>query len=163
VSKLDKLKRLLSEYGEEVHASKQSIPIKNKSCIDKYVPSSPGVYWIETNMPSEEMTTAIFEVTGKRKRVRQNPPNGTRLIEPNGVDTYVVYSGTEEDINKRLKQHLFNRGHDDTVKLGCIITKEPFSNYTWKIGFKQIDSYELRYAVEAWWRLNKGWPKFCLR
>lgn len=163
MSKLDKLKELLSEYGEEVHESKQSIAIKSTSCIDKNVPSSPGVYWIETNMPTEEMRASISEVTGKTKRIRKNPPNGTSLIESIGADTCVVYSGTEEDINKRLKQHLFNLGHVDTVKLGCVIDEEPFSNYTWKIGFKQIDSYELRYAVEAWWRLNKGWPKFCLR
>ena len=66
-------------------------------------------------------------------------------------------------MRKRLKQHLFNQGHVDTVKLGCVIDEPPFIDYQWHIGFKQIDSYELRYAVEAWWRLNVGWPIFCLR
>ena len=163
MGKLEKLEKLLSEFGEEIHQSKQSIVVKSTSCIDANVPNSPGVYWIETNMPTEEMRASISEVTGKVKRIRKNPPRGTSLIEPMGADAYVVYSGTEEDINKRLKQHLFNLGHVCTVKLGCIIDEEPFNKYIWKIGFQQIDSYEFRYAVEAWWRLNKGWPKFCLR
>ena len=85
------------------------------------------------------------------------------MIKQTSVYSYVVYSGTEEDINKRLKQHLFNEGSDETGKLGCKIDEEPFSNYSWSVSFQIIDSYELRYAAEAWWRLNKGWPIFCLR
>jgi len=56
-----------------------------------------------------------------------------------------------------------NQGSVSTAKLGCVIDEEPFSEYAWKIGFKEIDSYAIRYATEAWWRLNNGWPKFCLR
>ena len=163
MSNLERLKDLLAKFGEEVHLSKQSIPVINTTCIDEIVPSSPGVYWIETTMPAAEMRDAISEVTGKNKRIRKNPPKGTTLIEQVDSQSYVVYSGTEEDINKQLKQHLFNMGHVDTVKLGCVINESPFCDYEWKVGLKSIDSYELRYAVEAWWRLNKGWPKFCLR
>ena len=114
-------------------------------------------------MPIENMRKAITEVLGKEKRIRKNPPKGTTLIKQNGTDFYVAYLGTEDDINKRLKQHLFNQGHADTVKLGCVIDEEPFSKYKWRISFKEIDSYEFRYAVEAWWRLNVGWPAFCLK
>ncbi len=159
----EQLKTLLETFGKEVERDKGSIAVTSTACIDNNVPSAPGVYWIETTMPVEEMREAISEVVGKNKRLRKNPPNGTSLIEQQNQELYVAYSGTEEDIRKRLKQHLFNQGHVDTVKLGCVIDEEPFSNHQWHIGFKQIDSYELRYAVEAWWRLNVGWPIFCLR
>ncbi len=161
--KLDKLKSLLSEYGQEVEKTKTTVDVTGTSCLDKGTPSSPGVYWIETTMPIEEMRKAISEVLGKERRLRKKPPKGTKLIKQNGTDFYVVYSGTEDDINKRLKQHLFNQGHTDTVKLGCVIDEEPFSQYKWRICFTTIDSYEFRYAVEAWWRLNVGWPAFCLK
>ena len=163
MGKLDELKRLLKAYGQEVHKTKKVVDVIGTSCIDKYTPSSSGVYWIETTMPIEEMREAISEVLGKEKRLRKKPPKGTKLIEQNGTELYVAYSGTEDDIKKRLKQHLFNQGHADTVKLGCVIDEEPFSKYKWRISFTEIDSYELRYAVEAWWRLNVGWPAFCLR
>lgn len=159
----EQLKVLLETFGNEVERDKGSIPVSSTSCIDNNVPSAPGVYWIETTMPVEEMREAVSEVIGKNKRLRKNPPNGTQLLRQQNQELYVVYSGTEEDMRKRLKQHLFNQGHVDTVKLGCVIDEPPFSKYQWHIGFKQIDSYELRYAVEAWWRLNVGWPIFCLR
>lgn len=159
----DALKALLAEFGHEVEKDRKPISISSTSCIDNNVPKAPGVYWIETNMPVEEMRIAISAVIGKEKRLRGNPPEGVKFLEQEENGSYIVYSGTEEDIRKRLKQHLFNQGNVDTVKLGCVIDEEPFSNYQWSVYFKQIDSYELRYAVEAWWRLNYGWPKFCLR
>lgn len=159
----EQLKSLLETFGNEVERDKGSIAVTSTSCIDNNVPDAPGVYWIETTMPVEEMREAISDVIGKNKKLRKNPPNGTSLINQQGNELYVAYSGTEEDIRKRLKQHLFNQGHVYTVKLGCVIDEAPFSNYQWHIGFKQIDSYELRYALEAWWRLNIGWPVFCLR
>ena len=162
--KLDELKRLLNEYGQEVQETKKTVDVTSALCLDKRVaPTSSGVYWIEKiTMPIEEMRKAISEVRGKEKRLRRNPPRETSFIEQNGADSYVAYIGTEYNINRRLKQHLFNQGHVDTAKLSCIIDKEPFSKYKWRISFKEINSYELRYAVEAWWRLNIGWPMFCL-
>lgn len=160
---LENLKKLLSEYGWNINAVKTVIEIISPSCINTNVPNSPGVYWIETTMPVDQMQTAISVVLGKKKRTRKSPPQGTALIEQRNSDYYVAYSGTEDDLRKRLKQHLFNQGNGQTVKLGCVINAPPFSQYKWRIGFAVIDSYEFRYAVEAWWRLNVGWPPFCLR
>lgn len=160
---LEQLKKLLSEYGELIESSRSRISVKSTACIDKEIPSTSGVYWIETNMPVEELRLAITEVVGKEKKLRKTPPKGTKLISQKSSEMYVVYSGTEDDLKKRLKQHLFNQGHADTVKLGCVIDEEPFSTYTWHVSIAEIPSYELRYAIEAWWRLNKGWPVFCLR
>ena len=109
------------------------------------------------------MKEAIEKVTGKNKSIRKNPPKKTTLIKQHHDSLYIVYSGTENNIHNRLKQHLFNEGSTKTTKLGCIIDEKPFSDYQWHVGYKQIDSYELRYAVEAWWRLNVGWPIFCIR
>lgn len=158
-----RLHNLLSEYGSEIEWKRSSIKAVSTASIDENVPNKAGVYWIETNMPTAEMQKAISDVTGKQKKTRTNPPVGTSLIDQQNGGIYIVYSGTEENINKRLKQHLFNQGNVDTAKLGCVIDDEPFSNYEWRISFEVIESYELRYAIEAWWRLNHGWPKFCLR
>jgi len=162
-TELQALKALLHQYGQKVDAEKTVIGVNSTACIDSNVPASPGVYWIETTMPVGEMQSAIADVLGKVKKVRATSPRGASLIEQEGEGLYVAYSGTEEDLRKRLKQHLFKQGHAKTVKLGCVIDEEPFSQYQWRVGFAAIDSYEIRYAVEAWWRLNKGWPKFCLR
>lgn len=162
-SLLDDLKRLLNEYGQTINAEKTVVDVNSTNCIDANVPTSPGVYWIETTMPVNEMQTAISKVLDKKKRIRKSPPQGTILIEQQKTDFYVAYSGTEDDLRKRLKQHLFNQGHPGTVKLGCVVNDAPFSHYKWRVGFAVIDNYEFRYAVEAWWRLNIGWPPFCLR
>lgn len=158
-NELDDLKNLLDRYGQRVDAEKSVVEVNSEACIDTSVPDSAGVYWIETTMPVSEMQRAI----SKGKRIRSRPPKGTSLIEQYGTDWYVVYSGTEENVRKRLKQHLFNQGSSKTAKLGCVLDKEPFSRFQWRVGFFLIESYEIRYAVEAWWRLNKGWPVFCLR
>lgn len=160
---LENLKSLLHQYGTSVINDMKKVDVNSTTCIDTNVPNTPGVYWIETTMPIEEMRIAITEVIGKNKRTRKNPPKGTRLIQHDPSEYYVAYSGTEDDMRKRLKQHLFNEGHVGTTKLGCVIDNEPFSNYKWRIGYSEIDSYEFRYAIEAWWRLNQGWPPFCLR
>lgn len=154
---------LLNQFGNEVNNEKGSIPVTGESCIDDNVPASPGVYWIETTMPVDKMQDAISEVIGKRKQIRKKAPKGTSIITQENDSLYVAYSGTEGNMRSRLKQHLFNIGNVDTVKLGCKINESPFKEYTWHVGFKQIDSYELRYAIEAWWRLNIGWPVFCIR
>lgn len=160
---LDEFKKLLNEYGSAINAQRTVVEVYSSNCIDVSVPASPGVYWIETTMPVNEMQSAISEVLEKKKRVRKTPPRGTKIVEQQQSDFYVVYSGTKSDLRQRLKQHLFNQGHADTVKLGCIINEPPFSQHQWRISFAVIDSYEFRYAVEAWWRHNIGWPPFCLR
>lgn len=160
---LKELKELLHTCGEKVHAGKTLISVVSRACIDKNVPDKPGVYWIETTMPAEEMRQAISVVRKKEKKLRKTRPPGAAFIIQSAGQSYVAYSGTEEDLRERLKQHLFNEGHQRTEKLGCEIDKEPFSNYKWRVGFARIDSYELRYAIEAWWRINLGWPLFCLR
>lgn len=160
---LNELTNLLEEYGTKIVTARAVADVKSTACIDKHVPSVPGVYWIETTMPMEEMRAAISEVLGRNKRLRKSPPRGTSRISQSGDELYVVYSGTEDDINRRLKQHLFNQGHADTVKLGCVISEEPFSHYKWRVRFHEVDSYIFRYAVEAWWRSKYGWPAFCLK
>lgn len=162
-SELEALKAHLHRYGERMYAERVSVSVTTAACIDSWVPASSGVYWIETTMPVAEMKSAISKILAKEKKVRMNPPGGTTLIEQQDSGFYVAYSGTEEDMRKRLKQHLFNEGHAKTAKLGCVIDKEPFLHYQWRVSFASIESYEIRYAVEAWWRLNKGWPRFCLR
>lgn len=160
---LKQLEELLHVCGHKINVGKTVLPVVSRACINKDVPSAPGVYWIETTMPAEEMRQAASTVLGKQKRFRKNPPEGTNLILQDKTQWYVAYSGTEANIQKRLTQHLFNEASDGTVRLGCLIDKEPFSKYKWRVAFARIDSYELRYAVEAWWRLNVGWPVFCLR
>lgn len=150
-------------FGKEAYARRTTVSIRNLSCLESKVPRQPGVYWIETNMPVEQLQDAIKEVTGKYRRLRQKAPKGTKLLIQNGTAPYVAYSGTEGDLQTRLSQHLFNRGNERTVKLGCLIDQSPFNEYEWRASFTIIEQYVLRYAVEAWWRLELGWPVFCLR
>ncbi|HEX7954607.1 MAG TPA: hypothetical protein VF523_16200, partial [Burkholderiales bacterium] len=63
----------------------------------------------------------------------------------------------------KVKAAFFNQGHADTIKLGCVIDEESLSKFQWRINSKDIDNYYFRYAVDAWWRLNVGWPVFCLK
>jgi len=157
------LKNQLDKVGRLIHSNRVQYPISKLSNIDRIVPSSSGVYWIQTDMPTDTLLQAIVKTTKKNKKIRKNPPSGVELIEQMHSGLYTVYSGTEANLNKRLKQHLFNLDSPSTAKLGCIINRKPFSEYEWRISFTEIDSYELRYAIESWWRLNIGWPKFCIR
>lgn len=161
--KITQIKALLGDLGREIEQRRMPQRITSTADIDRYVPTQPGVYWIETTMPVDLLQEAISNVLGKWKKIRQEPPEGAKLIHQTGNTSYIVYSGTEDNINNRLKQHLFNQGSSDTAKLGCIINEQPFSNYEWKVSSQVIGSYEIRYAVEAWWRLNVGWPLFCIR
>jgi hypothetical protein len=147
---LKELERRLDEYGYDVVQTQTVIDVSGTSCIDNVVPSSPGVYWIHTTMPAEQMRIAISDVLGKEKRIRKAPPRGiSPILQVGDGRYYVAYSGTEENICKRLKQHLFNLGHADTVKLGCVIDEEPFSNYRWQVGFKVIDSLIFSLAKQS--------------
>ena len=158
-----KLLCILNKYCKDIYNNLIPILIDSELSIDNNVQSVPGVYWIETTMPIDIMQKSIEEVIKKPKRIRVNPPKNSIIIKQNNDSFYIVYSGTEQNINSRLKAHLFNMGHKGTGKLGCIINTYPFNEYQWQVKFKQIDDITLRYAVESWWRLNIGWPSFCLR
>ena len=160
-----RLENLLDAFGQEVEQErcKNTISVTSKSCLDRHVPSAPGVYWIETTMPAEDMQRAIYQVTNKERKLRQDPPEGISSIKQKNHSLYVVYSGTEKDMKKRLKQHLFNEGGRGVNRLGCIIDNPQFSCYKWHVGYRTICRDELRYAIEIWWRRKFGWPVFCKR
>jgi hypothetical protein len=153
----------VAKLGREAYARRTTIAVKSLSCLESKIPKRPGVYWIETDMPVERLQDAIKDATGKARRTRKKAPKGTKLLLQNGAVHYVAYSGTEKDLQVRLSQHLFNLGNTGTVKLGCLVDQSPFNQYEWKVSFTVIEQYVLRYAVEAWWRLELGWPVFCLR
>jgi len=162
---LDDLKILLNKVGnqiEEVRQTFQRKKISTRQDLVSFAPKDGGLYWIETNMPDNKLLEAIKKTTGKDKRVRNTPPKNIEPIKPNnGVK--VVYSGTRSNIQSRLLEHLFNEGNTETGKLGCKIEDLPFSKYDWYVSYYEIEDEPVRIAIEHWWRLNIGWPPFCLR
>lgn len=160
---INNLKFQLDLVGAKMEKGRSAIEVNSVGDIDSIAPSKPGIYWIETTMPKEKMASEISIITGKKCATRKTKPGGVGLIEQSAGEFYVVYLGTQENIRKRLRQHLFNEGSTATVKLGCVISQAPFSDFKWRVGFVEIESYELRYALEAWWRLQIGWPVFCRR
>lgn len=157
------LQTQLDLVGEKLEKTRYAVELNSVGEIDSFAPSKAGIYWIETTMPPDKMASAISTITGKKRETRKTKPDGVGLIKQSGDDFYVAYSGTEDNIRKRLRQHLFNEGSEGTVKLGCVISQTPFSDFKWRVGFVEIEGYELRYALEAWWRLKIGWPVFCRR
>ena len=160
---LKNLQTQLNAVGEKLEQGRSAVEVNSVGGIDSIAPSKAGIYWIETTMPRDKMASAISTITGKMRETRKTKPEGVGLIEQSGDGFYVAYSGTQDNIRKRLRQHLFNEGSASTVKLGCVISQAPFSDFKWRVGFVEIESYELRYALEAWWRLKIGWPVFCRR
>jgi len=163
---LDNLKILLNKVGsqiEEVRRTSQRKKISTRQDLVSFVPVNAGLYWIETNMPDEEMLEAIKKTTGKDdKRMRKNRPLKIDFTKAdNGIK--IIYSGTRSNIQSRLLEHLFNEGNDQTGKLGCKIEDKPFSEYEWYVSYHEIEDEPVRIAIEHWWRLNIGWPPFCLR
>jgi len=122
-----------------------------------------GLYWISTNMPILDIQAAIKESSGRVKKTRKTKPDGVGFTVPDGKGIQIIYSGTGGKIQSRLLQHLLDEGHEKTVKLSLKIDNANFSDYDWYLSTVQIKDYPSRYAIEAWWRLNKGWPPFCLR
>ena len=121
-----------------------------------------SLYWIETNMPVDEVISAIYSVSGVKKRVRKTKPKGIGFTKR--VNNFqIIYVGTENNLQKRLLQHLFNEGNKDTTKMSMKIDCGLFSKYEWYISCVNLKDYPTRYAIEAWWRLNIGWPPFCLK
>lgn len=160
---LNNLQIQIDSVGQQMERERNAYEVSSVDGINSLAPTSSGIYWIETTMPKEKLASAISKVAGRERMTRKTKPDGVGLIEQTGDAFYVVYSGTEDNIRKRLRQHLFNEGSSSTVRLGCVISQEPFSAFRWRIGFIEIKSYEIRYALEAWWRLKIGWPVFCLR
>jgi hypothetical protein len=158
---LDELEKHLDRYGQIVHESRTMIDVTSMANLDAIRSGMPGVYWILTSMPSAGMASAIKQYSGRIRKLRKAAPLGTTLISQNQAEPYCVYSGTENDIKKRLLQHLFNSGNDATGKLGCRINRRPFSNYRWIVGYYEIERLDVRYAIESWWRMKMGWPVFC--
>lgn len=162
---LDNLKELLDKVGkqvEEVRKTSKRKKVSNRQGLVNFVPTNGGLYWIETNMPDDKLLEAIKKTTGKDKRMRKTPPKKIDFTKAdNGFK--VVYSGTRSNIQSRLLEHLFNEGNDKTGKLGCKIEDKPFSQYEWYVSYCDLNDDTVRVAIESWWRLNAGWPPFCLR
>ena len=125
------------------------------------VPDTGGCYWIETTMPIGNLIQALNQRRVRPMQPRQRAPRGTELITQEAADHYFIYNGTENRIQTRLGQHLFNEGNEQTGKLGLTIDAEPFSNYQWRISYALIANVVARYATELWWRHNVGWPRLC--
>ena len=162
---IDGLKTILEQVGKKVEKERIALrkKISSRAELIDFVPTAGGLYWIETNMPGTEMLEAIKETTGKKKRMRSSKPrNGAGFTKANNGHQ-IVYSGTRSNIQSRLLEHLFNEGNVNTGKLGCKIEDTPFSKYEWHLSYYILEDDSVRIAIESWWRLNIGWPPFCLR
>ena len=159
-----KLRDMLDQVGKEAEAARKQSRQRIRTTQDLEVASPlEGVYWIETNMPIAEIVSAVKETTRKGLRVRCTKPEGIGFTRPDANEFQVIYIGTQNNIRKRLSEHLFNTGSPKTGKLRCQINHERFSRYEWYFSQCEINHYSIRYAVESWWRLNIGWPPFCIR
>jgi hypothetical protein len=141
---------------------KNRVKVNSVQSLISNTKHKPGLYWIETDMPINDIINAINTCSGIKKTTRKTPPRGAIFTgKQNGLQ--IIYSGTEQDIQKRLLQHLFNQGNSGTVKMSLKIDCSLFSKYQWYISSVHIKDGPTRYALEYWWRLNVGWPPFCLR
>lgn len=153
---LERLRSLISETGETLERARMAsrVRISSETDLESHALRLAGIYWIETNMSIGQIQDAT-EVCGKRRRQRIKKPDGVGFIDPDSTGFQIIYSGTRENIQSRLFEHLFNRGNAGTGKLGCDLRKREFHGYEWYIYQLSISDYPSRYALEAWWRLNK--------
>lgn len=157
---MDKLVKQANDMLAGLGARAEEVRRQNQHKITRpedldVIPEKPGCYWIETTMPISKI---------RKSRVRKTaPPDGAQLIRKKKGQFFIVYVGTESNIRRRLKQHLFSYGHEKTVKLGLKLHMPPHSQYEWYVTYVVIEDPVLRYAVESWWRLNIGWPPLCRR
>lgn len=161
----DKLQNLLDTVGKQVEKERNAVrkKISIRQELISCAPTTGGLYWIETNMPDDTLLAAIKKTTLKDKRLRKSPPpKGVGFTQAQG-GFKVIYSGTRSNIQSRLLEHLFNEGNANTGKLGCKIGDIPFSTYEWYVSYYKLEDDPVRIAIESWWRLNVGWPPFCLR
>jgi len=54
---------------------------------------------------------ATSTLTGKKRETRKTKPDGVGLIEQDGDASYVAYTRTDDNIRKRLRQHLLLASH----------------------------------------------------
>ena len=141
---------------------KNRTKISTRNELIEWARKVPGLYWIETNMPIEDIKSAIESCSGVKKRTRKTSPDGIGFTQTNN-GFQIIYVGTENDLQKRFLEHLFNEGNSGTTKMSLKIDCNQFLKYEWYISCVHIKDYPVRYAVEAWWRLNVGWPPFCIR
>ncbi|WP_372384201.1 hypothetical protein AB8613_00680 [Vibrio sp. BS-M-Sm-2] len=141
---------------------KNRVQVKSRSDLVKLARKSSGLYWIETDMPIGELKLAIQKCSGKLKKTRKTKPDGVGFTQQvNGFQ--IIYAGTENDLQKRLLEHLLDEGNAGTTKMSIKIDCPLFSKYSWFVSCVYLKDYPTRYAIEAWWRLNIGWPPFCIR
>jgi hypothetical protein len=155
---IDKAFKSINDAGRFVELNKIRLKIRNQDDMLN-VPEVPGVYWIETTMPEKE----IFNPKIYKDKKRVTTPKGTKIIVQEKQNPYIIYNGTESNINRRLKQHLFKEGNEGTGKLGLEIHKGKWKEYEWYVFYMEIEDVPLRNAIEIWWRHNIGWPPFCKR
>lgn len=158
------LRKHISQTGKLVEElrKKNRTKVKNRQELINSTKNHPGLYWIETNMPTSEITSAVKSLHGVIKETRKTNPDGVGFTtKADGFQ--IIYSGTKSKIQSRLLEHLFSDGCKKTKKMSLKIDSPPFSRYEWYISSVHIKDYPTRYAIEAWWRLNIGWPPFCIR
>ena len=63
----DELDTLLNNVGNEIDKERirNRTKISSKSQLDNWAPETPGIYWIETNMPESDLLYSIKVTTGK--------------------------------------------------------------------------------------------------
>jgi hypothetical protein len=84
---IENLEALLSEVGNEVEAKRKSKTnrrkFSSKAQLERCLPETSGLYWIETNMPETELLTNIRRTTSKDKKVRATEPEGIGFCKEN--------------------------------------------------------------------------------
>ncbi len=100
-----------------------------------------------------------------KEKNRVNVPKGTKtsIIAQDLQKPYIIYNGTQANLNVRLRQHLFNESNEKTGKLGIKIDTGKLKKFKWYVFYWEIDDIVMRNAIETWWRINIGWPPFCKR
>ncbi len=161
-TRLATLGRSLDHVGNRIDDTRRFFEMTSVDSL-KDIPESAGVYWIETAMPLDALRDAIHQATGKERKERKSLRGGTGFIQQIDNGLYVVYLGSDDNIRRRLGQHLFGKGSTGTGKLGVIINEDPFAGYTWRVSYTLVEDYVLRHALEEWWRQNIGWPPLCYR
>lgn len=154
----------ISKTGARVEElrKKNRLRIKDRKELINKTKNHPGLYWIETNMPIREIISAVMSLNGVKKEIRKTKPSGVGFTkQENGLQ--IIYSGTKDNIQSRLLEHLFNEGNKKTAKMSLKIDNPSFSKYEWYISSVHIKDCPTRYAIESWWRINIGWPPFCRR
>lgn len=161
---IQSLSEQLTAAGQYVEAQRMAnrFAVQSQEDLRNTVQNVAGLYWIETNMPLQDMCTQISLIAKKNKVMRRTTPPGIGFIEPEG-DSVVVYSGTGHALQTRLLEHMFNEGNMLTNKLSLVVNLPPFNQYLWRVSYVYIQDHPSRYALESWWRLNVGWPRFCIR